>query len=89
MCHCSAEVFEGHHFIGDRFDDFWTGDEHVSRLVNHDDKIRDGRRIDCATCAGAHNDRNLWDDPRRTHVSEEDFSITSQRCYAFLNTSPT
>ena len=39
----TAEVFETDHLVGDRFDNFRTGNEHVGRLVDHNDKVGDGR----------------------------------------------
>ena len=87
--HRSAEVFESHHFVGDRLDDLGSGDEHVRGLVHHDDEVRDGGAIDRATGAGAHDDRNLWDDAAGTDVAEENLCIGPKRCHAFLNASAT
>ena len=85
----AAQIFETDHFVGDRLDDLRPGDEHVSRLVDHDDKVGDGWRIDGTASTRAHDDGNLRDDTRCTNVAEENFSIGAQRCYTFLNPSAT
>ena len=83
--HCATEVFEGHDFVGDRFDDLWAGDEHVRRLIDHDDEIRDGRAVHGTASTGAHDHRDLWDDAAGTDVAEENLRIGPQRGHAFLN----
>ena len=72
---CTAEVFETDHFVGDRLDDLGTGDEHVGRLVDHNDEIGDGRRVHCTSCTRAHDDRNLRDDAGSTDVAEENLGV--------------
>ena len=43
MRHGTAQLFLGHLFVCYRFDHIRTGDEHIARLLDHKDKIGDGR----------------------------------------------
>ncbi len=84
---CTAEVFETDHFVGDRLDDLGTGDEHVGRLVDHDDEIRDGRRVHGTACTRPHDDRNLRDDAGSSDVAEENLGVGTEGRHAFLDAS--
>ena len=83
----STEVLETDHFVGDRLDDLGAGDEHVRRLVDHDDEIGDGGRVNSTARTWTHDDGNLWDHTRSPNVSEENLGIGPERGDPFLNTS--
>jgi hypothetical protein len=83
--HGAAELFFGHFFMGHRLDDVRPGDEHVGSLVDHDDEVGDGRRIDRATRAWAHNRRNLRYHAAVERVAQKNIGIAGQRRHAFLN----
>ena len=78
MCHGTTQVFERNDLVRDRLDDLWTGDEHVRRFVNHDDKICNRWTVNCSTSTWPHDDANLWNDTGRTYVPEENFSVRSE-----------
>ena len=72
----AAEFFHRHVFTGHGLDDLRTGDEQVGRLFDLVDEVGDGRRIHRTAGAGSHDDRDLGDDARRTHVPFEDAPIS-------------
>src|SRR5205085_7189330 len=61
----------------------------VAGLLNHENKVGDGWRVDGTTCTRTHNSRNLWDDARGQCVTEKNICICSQTHDPFLNASPT
>ena len=71
--------------MGDGFDHFRPGDEHVSVLVEHKHKIIDAGRIHRAAGAGAHDQRDLRNDAGSARVAVEDLAIRSQRINTFLD----
>ncbi len=81
----AAELFRRHLFIGHRLHDIGTGDEHVGRVLHHEDEIGHGRRIDIAARAWAHDHPNLRDDAGRAHIAQEHFAIAAKRIDAFLD----
>jgi len=62
-----------------------TGDKHIAGLVDHEDEIGDGRRVDGSSRAGAHDGRNLGNDSRGQRVAEENIGISRQALDPFLN----
>ena len=71
--------------MGDRLDDVRTRDEHVRRLLHHENEIGDGGRVDGAARARPHDGRELGDHPRRERVAQEDVGVAGQRHDAFLD----
>ena len=85
VCHGTAEVFEGHLFAGHRLDHVGTGDEHVRRVLHHEDEVRHRGRVDGAAGARTHDHADLRDHARRAHVAIEDVAVAGERDHAFLD----
>ncbi len=71
-------VRHGLHHLG-------PGDEHVARILHHEDEVRHGGRIDRAARAGAHHHADLRDHARSHHVLLEHVRIAAQGRHAFLD----
>ena len=84
----SAEVLEGDVLAGDALYDVGAGYEHVARLLDHKDEVRDRRRVHCAPCAGTHDDGDLGHHPGSQHVAVEDVGVAGQGDDAFLDPRP-
>mmetsp|Transcript_19846 Transcript_19846/g.41615 ORF Transcript_19846/g.41615 Transcript_19846/m.41615 type:complete len:321 (-) Transcript_19846:278-1240(-) len=52
----AAQFFFRDGFVGDGLDDLGTGDEHVGRVVDHEDEVGHGGAVDGASGAGTHDD---------------------------------
>ena len=74
MVASTTEGFHVHVFARDSLDDVRAGNEHVGRLVHHDDVVRQGRGVCGAASRRAHDHRDLRDDARCVHVIAEDVS---------------
>src|SRR5690554_6179513 len=83
--HGAAQLLHGHLLAGDRLYDVGTGDEHVRGLVDLEDEIGEGRGVDSATGAWAHDHGNLRNHSRRPDVSLEDPTIAIEGGDAFLD----
>ena len=59
--------------------------EHVARAPYHEDEVHERGGVDGAAGAGAEDDRDLWHDPRREGVSEEDLRVAGERNDALLD----
>jgi hypothetical protein len=62
-----------------------AGDEHVARVLHHEDEVGHRRRIDRAARARAHDDGNLRDDARGLRVAPEHLGIAAERGDALLD----
>ena len=71
--------------VGDGLDDVGAGDEHVARLLHHDDEVGDRRRIDRAAGARPHDGGDLRHDAGGERVAQEDVGVAAERQHAFLN----
>ena len=65
--------------------DLRAREEHVRRLLLHDDEVGQRGRIDGAAGAGAEDGRNLRDHARRHHVALENVGVAGQRVDTLLN----
>src|SRR5215210_3642002 len=65
-----------------------AGDEHVARLLDHEDEVRYGRRVDGTPGAGSHYHRDLGHHPAREHVPVEDVRVPGKRDDALLYPRP-
>ena len=83
--HGAAELVFGDLFVGDGLDDVGAGDEHVGGLVDHEDEVGDGGRVDGAAGAGAHDGGDLRDDAGGERVAQEDVGVAGERHHAFLD----
>jgi hypothetical protein len=84
----AAEFFGGHVFVGHRLDHFRAGDEHVRRVLDHEDEVGHRRAIDRAAGAGPHDQRNLRHHARGENVALEDVGVTGERRDTFLDARP-
>jgi hypothetical protein len=85
----ATELFLGHLLARDALYDVRAGDEHVARLLDHEDEVRDRRGVDSAAGAGTHDHADLGYHPRGKHVPVEDVRVAGQRDDALLNARPT
>src|SRR5438270_356992 len=49
---CAAQLFKGDILVRDGLEDVGACDEHVAGLLNHENKVGDGGRVDRASGAG-------------------------------------
>ncbi len=69
----------------DGLDDVGAGDEHVARLLHHQDEVGDGGRIDGAAGARSHDRGDLRDHARGQRVAKKDVGVAAEGDDAFLN----
>ena len=81
----AAEFFGRDGLVGHRLHDVGTGDEHVARVLHHEDEVGHGRRVDVAARARAHDDGDLRNDAGGQHVALEHFAVAAERVDAFLD----
>ena len=85
VAHRAAQVLELHLLARDRLDHVGARDEHVGGLLDHEDEVRDGRGVDGAARARAHDQADLRDDARALDVAHEDVAVGAQRDDALLD----
>ena len=81
----AAQLFLRHHLIRHRLDHVGAGDEHVARILHHEDEVGHRRRIDSAARARPHNQADLRHHAASEHVALEHLGITAEAGNAFLN----
>ena len=81
----TTQLLGGHRLIGDGFHDFRSGHEHVGRILDHEDKVGHGGRVDRAAGTGPHDHGNLRHDTGGQDVALKHIGISGQRGDAFLN----
>ena len=81
----AAELFHADVLAGDGLDDIGARDEHLARLVDHDDKVGEGGGVHGATGGRPHDDRDLRDDTRRARVESEDLTVFSEGDHTLLD----
>src|SRR5690606_26885723 len=81
----AAELLEPDVLAGDGPDDVRARDEHVRRLVGHDDEVGERRRVHRAAGRRAEDQRDLGDDARGGDVAPEDLGELGQRRHALLD----
>ena len=84
--HGTAQVFLVHVLLGDRLDHFGTGDEHVAGIFDHEDPVRQGRRIHRAAGRRAHDGGDLGNHARGHDVVLENLPVAGQAHHPFLDT---
>ena len=80
-----AELFERDVLAGHGLDDLGTGDEHLRRLVDHDDEVGERRAVHVAAGRRAHDQRDLRDHAARERVPAEDLRVQAERDDALLD----
>ncbi len=83
--HRAAEFLLGHFFVRDGLDDVRAGDEHVGGVARHENEIGDGRRIDGAARARAHDRADLRNHAACERVAEKNIGVARERHHAFLD----
>ena len=83
--HRAAELLLGDFLVRHGLDHVRAGDEHVGSLASHENKIGDGRGINRAAGAGAHDRADLRDHAAGERVAQKNFRIAGQRHHSFLN----
>ncbi len=81
----AAELFGRHRLVGHGLHHVGAGDEHVARVLHHEDEVGHGGRIDVAARARAHDDGDLRDDARGQHVAQEHLAVAAERGDALLD----
>ena len=85
----TTEGFHVHVLTGHGLNDVRAGNEHVRRLVHHDDVVSQGGGVRGTAGAGAHNDRNLRNHTGSAHVHTENIGKHRQGSHALLNAGAT
>ena len=81
----AAELLGTHLLVRHRLHHLRAGDEHVARVLDHEDEVRHGRAVNGAPGAGPHDQADLRHHTRRQDVALEDLGITTERGHAFLD----
>ena len=81
----AAEFLRRDDLVGHRLHHVRAGDEHVARVLDHEDEVGHRRRIDRAARARAHDDGNLRDDAGSLRVAPEHLGIAAERGDALLD----
>src|SRR6266496_4616725 len=89
MDHSTALLFKGDVLMGDGLQHIGAGDEHVTGLFHHKNKVSNGWGVDRAASAGAHNSRNLWYNAGGQRIAQKNIRICSEADHAFLDTRST
>ena len=88
--HRSATQMLGVHTLArHRLHNGRTCQEHVRRVLHHQDEVREGRGVNGTTGTRAHDGRNLRNHTTRQDVALEDLTIASQRADALLDACAT
>ncbi len=83
--HGAAQIFRRDFFVGHSLDHIWAGDVHKAGVLDHQDEIGHGRRVDGPASTGPHNGANLRNDARGQHVAQEHVGIGRQADHTFLD----
>ena len=86
--HRPTELLEADLLAGDRLDHVGAGDEHVRGLLDHEDEVGDGRRVDGPAGARAHDQADLGDHPRALDVAHEHVAVGAERHHPLLDAGP-
>ena len=80
-----AELLLADIFVQGGLADIRPGHKHMAEFVNHDDEVRQGRRIDCAAGARPHNGGNLWHDAGHDRIAVKNFAVAMFGVDTFLD----
>ena len=81
----SPEILRRHGLVGHRPDHVRARDEHVRRVLHHEDEVGERGRVDRAAGARSHHCRDLRDDAGRQRVAQEDLGVAGERDDPFLD----
>mmetsp|Transcript_1669 Transcript_1669/g.3277 ORF Transcript_1669/g.3277 Transcript_1669/m.3277 type:complete len:416 (-) Transcript_1669:224-1471(-) len=85
----ATKVLLGHYLVGHGLHDVRAGNKHVRRVTHHGDKVSERGRVHCASCARAHDERELGNHARGFYVTLEHFSVATKRVYTLLDSGST
>ena len=85
VAHRAAELLELDLLARDRLDHVGAGDEHVRRLLDHEDEVRHGGGVDGAAGARAHDQADLRDHAGALDVAHEHVAVRAERDDALLD----
>ena len=81
----AAQLLRGHLLVGHGLHHLRAGDEHVGAVLDHEDEVGHGRRVDRAAGAGTHDHGDLRHHAGGHHVALEHLGIAAQRGHALLD----
>lgn len=81
----AAELLLRNDLVGHRLDHVRSGDEHVGRVLHHEDEVGHRGRVNRPARARPHNQADLRYDTRCEYVTLEDLGIAAERRHAFLD----
>src|SRR5262245_53343607 len=81
----AAKLLRSHHFVGNRLYDLRAGDEHVARLLHHEDEVGHGRGVDIPACTRSHDDRNLRNYSGSKDITLENLAVATEGGHALLD----
>ena len=87
MRHGTAQFFCRDFFRRNRFDDSRAGEEHIGRILDHEDEVHQGRAVNGTAGTGPHDDGQLGNDAGRRCVVHKNSAKAGQGIDAFLNAS--
>ena len=85
VAHRAAELLERRLLAGHGLHHVWPGDEHVARLLDHEDEVRHRRRVHGAARARSHDQADLRDHAAALDVADEYVAVGAERDHAFLD----
>ena len=85
----STKLLLGDLLVSHSLDDIWPCDEHIARILDHEHKVSQGRRVDSSPSTRSHNEGDLGYDARGVDVALEYLCIASQRFNTFLDSRTT
>ena len=89
VAHGAAELLEGHLLARDGLHDVGSGDEHVARLVHHEDEVGHRRRVHGAAGARTEDHADLRDDAGCEDIAVEYAAVAVKRHDALLDARAT
>ena len=81
----AAQLLEGDLLVRDRLDDVGARHEHVGGVLDHEDEVGDGGRVDGAARARPHHGGDLRHDARGQRVAQENVGVARERHHALLD----
>ena len=89
MNRCATEISGGNVFAHHLLHDSRTREEHLARVLRHENEVAKSRGIASTTGARSHNHSNLRNHARSPDVAGHDGAITGKREHAFVDTGST
>ena len=85
MRHRTSQFFLRDDFVGDGLHNIGAGNEHVARILHHEDEVCHRWRIDGTTCARPHDHADLRHHTTGQHIALEHLGIAAERRHTFLD----